>query len=91
MVADSLAKRWRSPEGLSIEEVYAKVQEVREKHDKQVGDFVEKLNRLQKIMKHPTKEDSWDFDDANCILKDSIVTQYGYDSYNSGTWVQSNY
>jgi hypothetical protein len=46
MVADSLTKRWRSPEGLSIEEVYDKVQEVRKKYDQQVGAFVEKLNKL---------------------------------------------
>ena len=91
MIADSLAKRWRSPEGLSITEVYDKVQEVRKKYDRQVGAFVEKLNKLQNKMKHATQQEGWDFDDANSILRDSIVAQYGYDSYDDGTWVQSNY
>jgi hypothetical protein len=87
-VWENFLANWRSPEGLSLQEIQAEVARITDHYNKQAGALVDALNNISKQL---GKDGEWELADNVDDIAQAAITQYGYDSYNYGTWVQSNY
>lgn len=81
---------WRSPDGMTIQQIEEEVARVTNHYNKQVGTLVEAIQAVS-YEASCKRERDWDFIDAVDSIAQAAISQYGYDSYSYGTWVQSNY
>ncbi len=80
---------WRSEDGLSLEEMSEEVAKVKGKFDKQAGGLVDALRDCgQEIGDNP---ESWKLTDLAFDTAHAVIDAYGYDSYDDGEWINSDY
>jgi len=89
-VLERFLENWRSPEGLSLKEIRAEVDRITSHYNKQAGALVDAIMDVSRSASNRHDRD-WEFIDRVDEISDAAISQYGYDSYSYGTWVQSNY
>ena len=84
-----LFKDWRSEDGLSLKEMCAEVAKVKEKFDKQAGKLVQAIR--DSLSEDGSGDTSLERENYTYDIADAAVQAYGYDSYDDGEWVTSDY
>ncbi len=84
-----ILKDWRSEDGLSLKEMSAEVAKVKEKFDKQAGKLVQAIR--DSLSEGDADDPHWKRHDYTYDIADAVITEYGYDSYDNGTWINSDY
>ena len=80
---------WRSEDGLSLKEMCAEVAKVREKSDKQAGKLVQAIR--DSLSEWGSDDPGLEHENYTYDIADAVIQAYGYDSYDDGEWVTSDY
>lgn len=82
---DSLVSNFRTTTGnMSIKDVVS----LRIKFDQEIGEFVE---RIDSALQESYANSDYEVENNLWCLKQQVIEAYGYDSFDDGTWVNSNY
>ncbi len=84
-----LLKEWRSEDGLSLKEMCDEVAKVKKKFDRQAGELVEAIR--DSVFEGGADASVWKRCAYTYDIADAVIQAYGYDSYEDGNWINSDY